>query len=169
MKHIITLIVLFFLISCSNDDEGIDGTFVLVAFEIETSLDFDNNGVSSTNLVGEIGCFRNIELSIRSDGTGTSFSQGDPVYRESIDEFSESGVSTFVTCNVTNGITVEFTWSQNGNTIETVGQGITIAGTITETELEYVVEDGFTFTIVNDGEEIEVTEDVTYRYILETM
>ena len=173
MKNIwIGLVILVLCVACSEDDNTNDdrlkvATFNLVTYEIDTSLDMDNNGVSSTNLIGEIGCMRNEKLLIVSDGTGTSQSTGNPVYRESVNHLSETGISKFVSCNV-NGNSARFTWNQNGNSFVTVGEGINISGTKTDTTIEFVVEDGFTFRIVNDqGEEVWLTEDVIHRYELE--
>ncbi len=172
MKRIVVIFVLLACIACSNDSNS-DNTedvltlevFNLISYEINTSLDFNDDGVSSTNLKEEIGCFRNQKLYVRSDGTGTSFSQGDPVYREFIDEFCNC-ISKFVNCDVIS-VTHEFVWEQNGIIIETEGQTINAIGTKTDTEFELTIENGFTFKIINDeGEQIEVTEDVTYKYML---
>jgi len=71
-----------------------------------------------------------------------------------------------VNCDVIS-VTHEFVWEQNGIIIETEGQTINAIGTKTDTEFELTIENGFTFKIINDeGEQIEVTEDVTYKYML---
>lgn len=168
MKKVVVLLVIVLCVACSREDNLTLEIFELVAYEIDTSLDINNDGVFSTNLVGQVGCFRNEELLILSDGTGTSYSSGDLLYRESANIFNESGISKFLGCdNATTGSKHEFSWKKNGNAFETEGQGITVTGIKTDTTIAFIMEDGFTFRIVNElGEEVWLTQDVTHRYEL---
>jgi hypothetical protein len=174
MKHIFKCIVVIcfaFFISCANDDdEAIRGAFVITVFEIDTALDFDNNGVASNNLMNEIGCYPHSTIFLGTNSYGTSrYLNGEPVYRERIDVHSNTGITKLVTCDVINSA-IEFIWTREGNNVTITSEGFNVTGILSEgdTKFEFVIEDGFTFRIVNDaGVEVEVTEDVTCRYILE--
>ncbi|MFT5750807.1 MAG: hypothetical protein ACI828_000503 [Flavobacteriales bacterium] len=78
MKNRWIIVIAFVLcVACANDDIPKVEVSKLVLYEIDTGLDINNEGVFSTNPVGQVGCFRNEELLILSNGTGTSCSSGD--------------------------------------------------------------------------------------------
>ncbi len=177
MKYILRIVVIscfVFFSSCKNDDDGgaIRGVFVLTAIEIDTALDFDNDGIASNNLTDEIGCYlyQTILLGVKNSNGNNGISKhsiGAPVYRERIDVHSDTGITKLVTC-IFNNSDVEFVWTRNGNTVDIASEDFNVTGILSEgdTKFEFVIEDGFTFQIVNDeGVEVEFTEDATYRYV----
>lgn len=77
MKKLALIALAAFAIACSDDDNNttanlnasLDGTWKLTAFTLDESVDFNGDGVMSTNLMTESGCYDNSTIQFVS---GTS-------------------------------------------------------------------------------------------------
>lgn len=77
---LITIASLFFLFSCSSDDNGtnpnaaveaVAGTYKLESFTAPTPQDLNQDGVASANLVGESDCYSEWQIVLKADRTFT--------------------------------------------------------------------------------------------------
>ena len=74
---LLTMVSLFFLFSCSNDDdngtnpnaavEAVAGTYNLISFAAPTPQDLNEDGVSSANLVSESACYSEWKIVLKAD------------------------------------------------------------------------------------------------------
>ena len=69
MKKIIITLLCLLILSCSSEDETMDPfpfdglVFKLTEVNVETSLDLNNDGIFSTNLIQEVDCLNTNQIS----------------------------------------------------------------------------------------------------------
>lgn len=78
---LLTIVSLFFLLSCSNNDdngtnpnaavEAVAGTYNLTSFTAPTPQDLNNDGTESSNLVAESGCYSSWKIILKADRSFT--------------------------------------------------------------------------------------------------
>ncbi|WGD35470.1 lipocalin family protein [Olleya sp. YS] len=106
-------------LSCSSDDDSntdttpaIVGTWVISEFNVENdSFDLNNDGVESSDLIAETGCYQGESIVFNADGTGSV------TYTTDLDLTltNQNNVETFsYVCEEDNFI-FNFTWTQSAN------------------------------------------------------
>ncbi len=158
-------------VSCSSDDDSssndsVEGTFRLVAFEVETSFDLDGDGDSSTNLIEETGCYQNETITFNNDNTGTAITRSflDVFVVISTDSDGEDTYFQIIDC-IEEEESSSFTWTQNGSTVTTFVDGATRGFTFTGDEISFTLPSGFLGEVLEgDIDTAILIEDVTFRY-----
>jgi hypothetical protein len=172
MNRFLCIILLLVFGSCAKDDD-VDrifpdkiNRFELIAWEIDTPIDMNGDGISSSNLVDEFSCLTHRKLEFISAGRGFSYSTGFPVFGEFLNIFNETGTSVFVSCQPQASSVDSFGWSFEGDDLLLEGEEITARATLIGDDLEFTIENHFTFNKVIDNQEERIlTEDVTFRYV----
>ncbi|WP_431134807.1 hypothetical protein [Psychroserpens mesophilus] len=145
------------LFTCSSDDDNIndndvsvEGVWVLSALSVESSFDFNNDGIASRNLFEETPCYNDDFINFRTDGTVNVVTALTYI---SIEITSPTEYEHVYQC--LDGLNQETTWTRNGNTI-TVENGTTdFVGVISGNILTVSIENLF---------EIEMYDGMDYSY-----
>lgn len=144
------------LLSCSSDDEsssstaGLVGTWKLTAFTTDEPVDFNLDGVLSTNYITESGCYDNSTMVLASGNVATVTLQEADI--DFVLDFENPENSTFeFICN--DGTPLAGTWSQNNNNVTVTIDNEPVTFTLNGNTLTAVLED-FVETEVDNGEEI---------------
>lgn len=148
-----------------DDDDPMDSlvgeTYLLTAFEVETAIDLDGDGVPSTELIGETGCYLNetIFFDTETELTATSTS-----FLELFVEVDGDVVTQMIDCIEEEEIT-NSSYVLDGTTITIDG----IVGVVSSTQIIFTVPDGFFGEIVSDDGmgTVELLEDITFTYTLQ--
>lgn len=168
---LLTVSLLAISVSCSSDDDSssndsVEGTFRLVAFEVETSIDLDGDGDSSTNLIEETGCYENETVTFNNDNTGVAITRSflDVFVVISTDSDGGSTSSQVIDC-VEEEDSTNFVWAQNGSIVTITVDGESTNFSFDGDELSFTLPSGF-FAEVLEGnvDTVQITEDVTFRY-----
>ncbi len=166
-----TITLLAITVSCSSDDDSssennsVSGsTFLLTAFETESSLDIDGDGDSSTNLLVETGCLQNNRLVFSTNGTVTAIN--DSFLDIFVDEDANGDIVQIVECTPTND-TETLPFSENGNSVSIDDEDEAITGTLSGDQLVFILNNGFVGEFLNeDGSDgtFELEETITITY-----
>ncbi|MBJ6368769.1 hypothetical protein [Snuella sedimenti] len=162
--------LLVFFSSCSSDDVDValEGTWNLSAWQVNTPMDLNSDGVKSTNLLTEFGYLNNSTLVITDNFNGSIFYSALHV---SFNAVAEGEMLTFMSTSVTDSdnAPLPFTYTKSDNTI-VVDADITlnkVGGssvlTFKDNTLTMEVANGF---VVKDSETSEtiLSQDVTYVF-----
>jgi hypothetical protein len=155
--------------ACSSDDDGgsngstnVTGTWKLTSLLTETSLDINNDGDASNNLLIESDCYQNETISFGANGTGSINSNS---YLEveaelvvgTTDEFTYS-INCFIDEEV---FSMEYTTA--GNTVTIIDEDMfAVIGTISGNTITFVIQDGY--EIYGDDYSVVLEEDLTFTY-----
>ncbi len=160
MKTLFKLCLLVFLssfFSCSSDDDSIsgntvtvEGTWTLSALRVESSFDFNNDGVASRNLFEETPCYDNDFINFNSDG---SVNIDTALTEITIEVMSSTEYMHVYEC--LDGFQQSSTWTKNGNTIIVENGSQDLVGTISGNKLTVVIEDFF---------QIEMYDGMNFSY-----
>lgn len=167
----LTISLLAISVSCSSDDDSssndsVEGTFRLVSFEIENSIDLDGDGDSSTNLIEETGCYQDETLAFNSGGAGIATTRSflDVFVVISTDSDGGETFSQTIDCVLEEDVS-NFTWTQNGSVVTINVGGDTVTLSYDGNELSFTIPSGFFAEILEgDATTVQLTEDVTFRY-----
>ncbi|WP_041566940.1 DUF5004 domain-containing protein [Nonlabens dokdonensis] len=140
-KYIGLLALLFIVASCEKDASNtnttmstITGNYVLTSLVADTAVDFDQDGVSQTQLLNEATCFSNMDISFMANGDFTA-TVAEP-------EFDAMNVLSCPTSVQTGTYTIDasnllmVTANVNGGTVTE-----NIQLTVTPTTIEFTVSD----------------------------
>uniref|UniRef100_UPI004049AADA lipocalin family protein n=1 Tax=Flavobacterium sp. TaxID=239 RepID=UPI004049AADA len=146
------------LLSCSSDDESsnsgtsLTGTWKLTAFTTDTAVDFNLDGVTSTNYITESGCYDNSTMVLAANNVATVTLQEADI--DFVFDFENPENSTFeFICN--DGTAQAGTWSQNNNNVTVTVDDEPVVFTLNGNTLTAVLED-FVETEVDNGGEVIV-------------
>lgn len=168
---LLTVSLLAISVSCSSDDDSssndsVEGTFRLVAFEVETSIDLDGDGDSSTNLIEETGCYQNETVTFNNDNTGVAITRSflDIHVDISVETGGEETFFQVIDC-VEEEESSNFLWSQNGSIVTITVDGESTNFTFNGDELSFTLPSGFFAEVIEgNADTVQITEDVTFRY-----
>lgn len=117
-----------FVLACDDDrDTGnrdITGTYDLTAFNTPIPVDYDGDGISSTNMVDETSCYNDSRITINRDGT----------YILEEGSVRIQGTTSFCDLRITKG-----TWTRSGNALTTTSD---LADDIVVTNYAFTTENG---------------------------
>ncbi len=145
-----------------GNDDLVGRTYLLTAFEVETPIDLNGDGVATTELISEGSCYENETLFFNDETnvtvTSTSFLEI-TVEVDADDNLIQSSECIFEE-DITNA-----TYSVNGNTITIDG----IDGVINGNQIVITVPEGFFGEIVGDDgiSTVELLEDIVFTYTLQ--
>lgn len=146
-----------------GDDVSLVGqTYILTAFEVETPVDLDGDGVENTEIIAESSCYMNETLFFNDEtnATATSTSYLEiSVEIDGNDEFVQT-----IECIDEEEITPA-TYTVDGTTITIDG----VVGVISGDQIILTIPDGFFGEFISDDGTgtVEVLEDVTFTYTLQ--
>jgi len=93
-KVVLILLTAITVISCGDDDRvnqpDILGTYKLVHFETSNAVDLNNDGISTTDLISESGCYNNSSLTLQSGNNAILRMQSIDVEYISTDDAGEN-------------------------------------------------------------------------------
>ena len=149
---------------CTVDQPtGIEGTWLLTAWNGTEPIDLNNDGTESTNFLEEMDCYNNETIVFNADNTGQIMSTS---YAE-FDIFLEVGsTDTYdFTVNCIPEIdNMDMTWSQAGNTVSiTDSFNDTSEWTLNGNTLSITIPEGFT-VINTEDVNVSVIQDLTFVY-----
>lgn len=162
----ICFLSLLLITNCKSDDDGgilvltTEGQWLVSALLVESSFDFNMDGVASRDLFQETSCYLGDYIEFYADGEVDIVI--DLAYIFVNDENGQS-----VECQ--NGFGLTSTWTQNGNTIVVANddeQG-DIVGTVAGNILTVIIPNGFEIEVYNpDTDDIDIiAEDFTIQFI----
>ena len=107
------------LLSCGSDDEAtpnnsLQGTWKVTSFTTNVPVDFNNDGVSSTNFLTESGCYDNSTLLFGNNNEVTAAFQDLDV---TLDINFENPEASIYEINCLPSAAVAGTWTQNNNSV----------------------------------------------------
>ncbi|GAA3585360.1 hypothetical protein [Snuella lapsa] len=177
MKKIISIFYLACLLVCfsscssDNDDNALEGTWKLSAWQVNTPIDLNSDGVKSSNLLTEFGYLNDSALVIADNSNGSIFYSALNV---SFNAITEGDMLTFMSTSVTDSDNVPhpFSYTKSDNTIiidaditfnKVGGSSVLI---FKDNALVMEVPNGF---VVKDSETLEtiLSQDVTYVFTKE--
>lgn len=146
----------------STNAQGLEGTWLLTAWIGTEAIDLNNDGTESTNFLEEMDCYNNERLVFENDNTGESISTS---FAE-IEIFLEVGSTNSVDYNVEciqEDETVDFTWSQTGDTVSITDVFGTNDWTLEGDTLSIVIPEGF--SVINEEDaSVNTIQDLTFVY-----
>lgn len=150
--------------TCDNtaNESNLEGTWLLTAWIGTESIDLNNDGTESTNFLDEMDCYTNETLVFNNDNTGASMSTS---FAE-IDIFLEVGSDSEVDFNVEcvqEEETVDFTWSQLGNTVTITDAFGSNDWTLSGDTLSILIPEGFSVINTEDAD-VNTIQDLTFVY-----
>ena len=139
------------------------GTWKLVSWLTDQSLDIDNDGVVTNDYLEEIDCYTNETIFFDADGTGVFYFRSFADITFSPVPNSESDVDFFINCYQIDE-TKTFTWVQFGNTIMlTMADGTLFNFFRNANSLFVAIDDGFSATSTVDNTTV-ISERITFVY-----
>ena len=143
---------------------SLEGTWRLTSFGIGNGYDLDGDGVASSNLLDETECYNNETLEFRDDNSGESVSTSYADIEVTFVAGSTTEVAYAVSC-INEMLREEFTWSRNGNNITiNVGGSSFNASTNINNKLSFVIPQGFSIEVPENGVLVTFTSNVTMVY-----
>ncbi len=149
------LVLISVNLSCSEDDSGnqngIVGTWLIDVLSVETSNDYDGDGVINENLLEETLCSQSDQFIFNTDGTGTLFNDGENILLTTEQDSNFMLEYTFECFDNGSSFELPFNWTQTGNeiTIEIFGFPNTILTLVNNTLVGFE-ENGFSVPVIND-------------------
>ncbi|MFK7783393.1 hypothetical protein [Psychroserpens sp.] len=169
MKVIFKLILVFFVLNfyaCSSDDDSnddntvsLEGVWLLSTLSVESSFDFNNDGVASRNLYEETPCYDNDFINFREDGTVNIVTALTSI---TIEITSPTEYGHVYEC--LNGFDQETTWTRNGNTITVENGSTDFIGTISGNTMTVFIENFFQIEMYDGMDYSYPEEDVVLVY-----
>ena len=148
---------------CTQDQPtGIEGIWLLTAWNGTEPIDLNNDGTESTNFLEELDCYNNETIVFNADNTGQIFSTS---YAE-IDIVLEVGSTNsydFTVDCIEAAETTDMTWSQNGNVVSITDVSGTSDWTLNGNMLSITIPEGFV-VISSEDATVTVIQDLTFIY-----
>ncbi len=128
LKFVLLAVAGCFALACDDDREtgnrDITGTYDLTAFNTPMAIDYDGDGISSTNMINESRCYDDARITINRDGT----------YFLEDAYVGINGATTFCDLRIIKG-----TWTRSGNSLTTTSD---LADDIVVTNYVFTTENG---------------------------
>jgi len=148
MRKIVLLLFagLTMLMSCSDDDSNdnntvidIVGTWQLSSLSVESTNDYNGDGVANANLLEETQCSQSDQLVFNTDGTGLMILDTENILLDA-EQLPDNSYEYTFTCSSTGSNQIAITWTQDGNTITVVNFVNTMMFTLEENNTLTIVE-----------------------------
>lgn len=145
-----------------GDDSLVGQTYLLTAFEVETALDLDGDGVANTELIAESSCYMNETLFFNDATNATAISTSFLEIFVEVDD-NDDFIQT-IQC-VEEEVTTPSTYTVNGTSITIAG----VEGVISGDQIILTVPDNFFAEFISDDgtDTVTLLEDVTFTYTLQ--
>lgn len=142
-------------------DSLVGETYILTAFEVETAIDLNGDGMASNELISEAGCYENETIFFDSETMLTATSTS---FLELFVEIDGDTVTQMIDCIEEEEIT-NSSYVVDGNIITIDG----IEGVISGIQIIFTVPDGFFGEVISDDGmgTVEILEDITFTYTLQ--
>jgi hypothetical protein len=166
-KSILVLFV-FSLFACSSDDSNdskeddtvtFRGAYELTSLVVETSFDFNNDGIASRNLFEETPCYVGDFIDFRADGFVNIVSA---LAYISVEVSSPTDYEHVYEC--LNGFDTISTWTKEGNIITVENGGTDLVGVINGNTLTVTLQDTFEIEMFDGTNYFYPEEDVILEY-----
>jgi len=128
--------------SNNNDSTGIVGTWKITSLTLESTTDWNQDGVANPNLLEETSCSLNDFFIFNADGTGEVVSDGFSIVLDVDQDVDFNNYYTFE-CVDYSGYTLDSTWTQEGNSVTVVTVVETIVLSLESNDLIGISEDSF--------------------------
>ena len=172
----LTALVLVSACSGSDDDNNssveLEGTWKLTAWNIGESVDLNNDGTASSNLLDEMDCYNNETIVFSSTDIATIINTSYADIYVELEEGSETDYIFEVECElendsftatyVRNGNTVTFTFAGDVEDGEDEEDTDVLIATLDGDELSLLIPDGY--YVEGDDFEVVVEQDLTMVY-----
>lgn len=170
MKVIFKLVLVLFVFNfcaCSsdddnndnNDDVSLEGIWTLSALSVESSFDFNNDGMASRNLFAETPCYDDDFINFRADGSVNIVTALTSI---TIEITSPTEYGHVYEC--LNGLDRESTWTKDGNTITVENGSTDLVGVISGNTMTVALEDTFQIEMYDGTDYTYPDEDVVLVY-----
>ncbi len=166
-----SLLFLYFLIacipitSCSQDDavfeSAISGVWELSAWNVDTPIDLNNDGVSSTNLLKEFGCLAGSELIFKDAVNATIFYSSEVAFNVEIQ--NESQFFMFICGTNSNSVPRQITYVHQENSVILNDRGEELVLNLSQNTLSMLVPNGFVARDVN-SQAVVISQDIIYVF-----
>jgi len=166
MKKLFLAVLSLLLFACPSDDspaplpQGIEGTWLLTRLLVDIPVDFNMDGMVSTDLVSEIGCFDQT-FTFNVDNTG-SVNITQSADFELVLVAGTSNMYEYEIDCIQENFSESLTWTLNGNDISIDIDGDNLDGTFSGDLITLVLEDGGDFETNQDGAVVEIVSDLTF-------
>lgn len=141
IKTALAFVLAVSLMACDDKDDTLttatlEGTYKLTTFTISALVDYNNDGVETTDLIGETGCYDNSDITLLPNGSAVFNIQSVDI--DYIPEDENGNPATVVECYFDGPETATYTSS---NTLVTFSVGEeSLSFTRTGNTLKYIVE-----------------------------
>lgn len=128
LKTTLAFVVALSLTACEDQDDkitaNIEGTYKLTTFTLSAPVDYNNDGVATTDLIEESGCYDDSEITLLANGSAIFDIQSIEIdYME-----DENGnPATEVECYSEGPETANYTFSNSTVTFSVAGESISFA------------------------------------------
>ena len=176
-KQLIFLLASLTLIfSCDGDDDstnntidfGVIGTWLLTNLSVESTNDYNGDGTANPNLLVETQCSLGDQLVFNADGTGILLLDMENIQLDAQQVQNSTMYEYVFDCATTGSNQVDFTWSQEGNSITVVNFVESRTYTLNNNTLTLVENNGLEIPQIVDLGGIfgvdYIFEDATYIY-----
>ena len=141
VKITLSIAIAFTMMACEGQDDGIqtasiEGTYKLTTFTLPAPVDYNNDGVATTNLIEETGCYDDSEITLSANGNAVFNIQS--VEIDYIPEDENGNPATVVECYSEGPETSNYTFSNTTVTFSLAGESMSF--TRTGNSLMYIVE-----------------------------
>lgn len=145
------------LVSCSDDDNetpSIQGTWKLTAFTVSEPVDFNNDGIGTTNLMTESNCYDNSSIFLAPGNVASVVLQ-----ESEVELILVSGTTNEYeyTSNCFDGDLLVGIWSQSNNNVTITIDNDPLTLTVSGNTMSVVIPQ-FVEVITNNGTSFEVTD-----------
>lgn len=141
VKITLSIAMAFTMISCEDQDDkitnaSIEGTYKLTTFTLPAPVDYNNDGVATTDLIEESGCYDDSEITLSPNGSAVFNIQSLDI--EYIPEDENGNPATVVECYFEGPETANYTFSNTTVTFSVAGESMSF--TRSGNALTYIVE-----------------------------
>ncbi len=147
----------------SQDDASVVGEWLLIEWNLEEPVDFNEDGVADPNLVVELDCYQNERIVFNADNTGVIMSTS---YADIGFEIEVGTTDSYIysTACILEDENTGITWTQNGNVVTVTDEfDIEYDYIINGNQMTVVVPDGY--QIFNEDFTSEIIQDLTFVFV----
>ncbi|WP_299765996.1 hypothetical protein [uncultured Dokdonia sp.] len=149
-----------------DDDDGVNivgRTYLLTTFTTTSELDFNGDGIATTDLLAETGCFQNETIFFNDETNATAMSTS--FLNIVVEEDSNGNLVQLSEC-IDQVENTETGYVRDGNTLNFDDFGEEIPGIISGNQIIFSFTDAFLGEFINDTGDgtVEVSEDLVIIY-----
>ncbi|WP_460219591.1 DUF5004 domain-containing protein [Psychroserpens sp. MEBiC05023] len=172
-KFFLNLFILSGLVlstACSSDDDGggsdgdatVTGTWKLTSLLTETSIDINNDGNASNDLLVESDCYQNETITFNADGSGSINTNSYLEVEAELVEGSTDEYTYSINCYIEDDV-YAMDYTVNGNSVTIIDEDMFgVIGTVSGNTMTVVIAEGY--EILGDDFEVILEEDLTFIY-----